>query len=104
MPERRGGGLSGTHDQTLLTGSGNVRNPTAANRHPTVKSVALMAWLCRLACPAGGVVLDPFAGSGSTGVAALGEGLRFVGVEREAEYAAICRARLAHAEEKVGRS
>jgi site-specific DNA-methyltransferase (adenine-specific) len=64
------------------------------NVHPTVKSVELMRWLCRLVSPPGSVVLDPFAGSGSTGVAALAEGLRFVGVEREKDYAAVANARL----------
>ena len=64
------------------------------NVHPTVKPVALMRWLCRLVTPPGGLVLDPFAGSGTTGVAALQEGLRFAGCEREAEYAKIARARL----------
>lgn len=66
------------------------------NSHPTVKPIDLMAWLCRLVTPPGGIVLDPFTGSGSTGIAALREGFQFVGVEREAEYVAIARARLAH--------
>jgi DNA modification methylase len=59
-----------------------------------VKPIALMQWLCRLVTPPGGTVLDPFAGSGSTGVAALVEGFAFIGIEREAEYVAIARARL----------
>jgi site-specific DNA-methyltransferase (adenine-specific) len=67
------------------------------NTHPTVKPLALMGWLIRLSCPLGGVVLDPFAGSGSTGVAALHEQRRFVGVERDASYARIARARLTRA-------
>jgi len=65
-----------------------------ANHHPTVKSQALMQWLCRLITPPGGVVLDMFAGSGSTGVAAAACGFGFVGMEREAEYIPIARARL----------
>jgi len=65
------------------------------NTHPTVKPLALMRWLVRLVTPPGGLVLDPFAGSGTTGLACLHEGLRFVGVEREAEYVEIARARLA---------
>ena len=64
------------------------------NTHTTVKSTALMRWLCRLVTPAGGLVLDPFAGSGTTGVAALQEGLRFVGIEKEEEYAEIARRRI----------
>ena len=62
--------------------------------HPTVKPVALMRWLCRLVTPPGGTVLDTFTGSGSTGIAALAEGFAFVGVEREAEYIEIARARI----------
>lgn len=68
------------------------------NVHPTVKSTALMRWLCRLITPPGGTVLDPFAGSGSTGVACLAEGFRFIGFEREAEYMAIAKKRIAGAE------
>lgn len=64
--------------------------------HPTVKPIALMAYLVRLVTPPGGVVLDPFAGSGSTGVACLREGFRCVLIEREAEYVADIRRRLAH--------
>ena len=64
------------------------------NDHPTVKPTDLMAYLCRLVTPAGGVVLDPFMGSGSTGKAAIKEGFRFIGAEREAAYYAIAEARL----------
>jgi site-specific DNA-methyltransferase (adenine-specific) len=64
------------------------------NSHPTVKPIALMTWLVRLVTPPGGIVLDPFAGSGSTGVAALREGFDFIGIEREAEYVEIARARI----------
>jgi DNA modification methylase len=66
------------------------------NTHPTVKPLALMRWLVRLAVPEGGTVLDCFAGSGSTGIAALLEGRRFLGVEREAGYVDIACARLTH--------
>ena len=71
--------------------------PAAANHHPTVKPVALMRWLVRLVCPPDGIVLDPFAGSGSTGVACAHEGLRFVGIEQDGDYAEIARRRIAHA-------
>ena len=64
------------------------------NHHPTVKPTALMRYLCRLVTPPGGVVLDPFMGSGSTGKAAILEGFRFIGIEREAEYCEIARARI----------
>jgi DNA modification methylase len=65
-----------------------------ANHHPTVKPVELMRWLCRLVTPPHGTVLDPFTGSGTTGIAAMREGFSFVGIEREAEYAEIARARI----------
>jgi hypothetical protein len=64
------------------------------NHHPTVKPTALMQYLCRLVTPPGGVVLDPFMGSGSTGAAAMLEGFQFIGIEREAEYVAIARERI----------
>ena len=70
-----------------------------ANHHPTVKPLALMRYLCRLtSTPTGGVVLDPFMGSGTTGVAALQEGRSFIGIERELEYVEIARRRIAAAE------
>lgn len=65
----------------------------SGNFHPTVKSQALMRHLVRLVCPKGGIVLDPFAGSGSTLVAAVTEGMKFVGIEREPEYHALAKAR-----------
>jgi site-specific DNA-methyltransferase (adenine-specific) len=67
----------------------------AENTHPTVKPTDLMRWLVRLVTPPGGIVLDPFAGSGSTLVAARAEGARAVGIEREDEYARIIADRLA---------
>lgn len=69
--------------------------PKIGNHHPTVKPTDLMAYLCRLVTPPGGVVLDPFMGSGSTGKAALREGFRFIGCELEPEYFAIAKARIA---------
>ena len=66
----------------------------AGSKHPTVKPIALMQWLCRLVTPSGGVVLDPFAGSGTTGAAALAEGFSVVLCERETEYQADIRRRL----------
>jgi DNA modification methylase len=64
------------------------------NSHPTVKPVALMRWLCRLVTPPGGIVLDPFVGSGTTGVAAKREGFKFIGVDISAEYLEIARRRI----------
>ena len=65
-----------------------------ANHHPTVKPTALMRYLCRLVTPPEGIVLDPFMGSGSTGKAAMLEGFQFVGIERDAEYLEIAKARI----------
>jgi DNA modification methylase len=72
------------------------------NYHPTVKPTALMRYLCRLVTPPGGTVLDPFMGSGSTGKAAVLEGFNFIGIEREAEYVEIAKARIAAAEAERG--
>jgi len=88
-------------------GSDGLKNPRAgagrtssgrANVHPTVKPINLMRWLVRLVAPPGGVVLDPFAGSGSTGCAAVQEPTcgAFVGIELSEEYAEIARARIEH--------
>lgn len=74
---------------------GHAPAPTR-NSHPTVKPIALMRWLVSLGCPSRGVVLDPFCGSGTTGIAARLEGRLFLGIEREPSYAAIARARIAH--------
>jgi DNA modification methylase len=71
-------------------------NPSK-NNHPTVKPTDLMRYLCRLVTPPGGVVLDPFMGSGSTGKAAIREGFQFVGIERDAEYMKIAESRIATA-------
>jgi site-specific DNA-methyltransferase (adenine-specific) len=67
-----------------------------ANHHPTVKPIALMRHLVRLVTPKGGVVLDPFMGSGSTGCAAMLEGMRFVGIDITAEYVDIAERRIQH--------
>lgn len=67
---------------------------TSPNNHPTVKPTELMAYLCRLVTAPGGVVLDPFMGSGSTGKAAVREGFRFVGIDLTPEYVEIARARI----------
>ena len=74
------------------------RGAQGFNYHPTVKPTELMRWLVRLVTPPGGLVLDPFTGSGSTGVAAVAEGFRFAGVELSPEYVEIARARVAHAQ------
>ncbi len=80
--------------QAKASRSERTHGGTVECHHPTVKPVALMRWLCRLVTPPGGTLLDPFAGSGTTGVAALREGLQAILIEREAEYAPIIEARL----------
>ena len=67
--------------------------------HPTLKPVALMTYLCRLITPPNGIVLDPFMGSGSTGISALLEGFRFVGMEMDPQYFKIAEARINSYEE-----
>jgi hypothetical protein len=76
-----------------------VTEPAARrNTHPTVKPTELCRYLVRLVTPPGGVVLDPFMGSGSTGRGAVLEGFDFIGIEREAEYIEIARRRIAEAQ------
>lgn len=100
LPVKTGGEATDRED-----GSDGLNSPRAGagrgggrrNHHPTKKPVALMRWLVRLVTPPGGVVLDPFAGSGTTGIAALAEGCRFVGVELTEEYLPILEGRIRHA-------
>lgn len=73
-----------------------LRTSARRNDHPTVKPIALMRWLVRLVTPPGGVVLDPFAGSGTTLIAAGLEGFRATGIEMDAHYCEIAHARIAH--------
>jgi site-specific DNA-methyltransferase (adenine-specific) len=66
------------------------------NDHPTVKPIRLLRWIVRLVTPPGGTVLDAFAGSGTTGCAAVLEGFQFIGIEREANYVEVARGRIKH--------
>lgn len=110
LPMRTAGELTGRED-----GSDGLKSPRAGagrssngrrNVHPTVKPVALMRWLCKLVTPPGGIVLDIYAGSGTTGIGAVLEGFRFVGIEGEAmcggfgeersPHVEIARARIRH--------
>jgi site-specific DNA-methyltransferase (adenine-specific) len=79
------------------------RNAGTTNTHPTVKPTDLMGYLIRLVTPKGGVVLDPFMGSGSTGKGAVREGMDFVGVERESEYFEIAEVRIKNEIDNVGK-
>jgi DNA modification methylase len=71
------------------------------NPHPTVKAVKLMEYLIRMITPTGGTVLDPFMGSGSTGVAAVTLGFKFVGVEMDADFFKIADARIAARQSRI---
>ena len=83
-------------------GDGGVNRVTVRkNHHPTVKPTDLMRWLVRLVTPVGGVVLDPFTGSGSTGKAAMLEGFQFIGCELNPDYIKLAEARIAAAEAEV---
>ena len=85
-------------NQTTSKIGANPNKPTQprANIHPTVKPTDLMAYLVRMVTPKGGTVLDPFMGSGSTGKAAIREGMDFIGIEREDEYMEIAKTRIEH--------
>lgn len=83
--------------------AGAGRSGAVHNHHPTVKPIALMRWLVRLVTPPGGHVLDPFNGSGTTGCAAVLEGMRYTGIDLSEEYVAIARARIAHWEAEAAR-
>ena len=72
------------------------------NNHPTVKPTESMRYLCRLVTPQGGVVLDPFMGSGSTGKAAIMSGYKFIGIEMSEEYFEIACARVEAAQKERG--
>ena len=82
-------------------GRKNALGEPRANHHPTVKPLALMQYLIRLITPPDGVVLDCFAGSGTTGVAAVKERKKYILIEREEEYIKIIEARVKHAENKI---
>ena len=98
MPRKTAGELTGRDDGTAgldspRSGAGRASNGRA-NIHPTVKPVDLMRWLVRLVTPPNGVVLDPFTGSGSTGMAAMLEGFGFVGFELDPHHVEIARRRI----------
>lgn len=97
LPMRTGGGLTGRQEGsagTMSPRAGAGRTSGGRNLHPAVKPLALMRWLCRLVTPPGGVILDPFMGSGSTGVIALAEGFGFVGIELDSSYMEIAECRI----------
>lgn len=89
-----GFGGSGSSARFFYCAKASKSDRGPGNNHPTVKPIALMRYLCRLITPPGGLILDPFAGSGSTGVAAANEGFRFIGIESVESYVDICKSRL----------
>ena len=93
LPEVQGGAMQGKE----LRDGKPTNQPMRQNFHPTVKPTDLMRQLVRLVTPPGGIVLDPFTGSGSTGKAAILEGFEFIGVELTDEYLPIIEGRLSHA-------
>lgn len=90
MPLRVAGGMQGRNDGSMGTITMNQ------NHHPTVKPVTLMRYLCRLITPPNGLILDPFTGSGTTGIAATQENFNFIGIEQDPEYTQIALARIQH--------
>lgn len=87
-------GLKNSVDKRPGRAEGNRTNEARQNHHPTVKPQKLMSYLIKLITPPGGVVLDPFMGSGSTGCAAKREGFEFIGIEKEKEYFEIAAKRI----------
>jgi site-specific DNA-methyltransferase (adenine-specific) len=87
-------GDSGSAARFFYCAKASKKDRDEGNNHPTVKPTALMQYLCRLITPAGGTVLDPYMGSGSTGKAALKEGFDFIGCELDEDYYKIAQARI----------
>lgn len=94
----------GEREPVGLAGFEGQRETVRRNVHPTVKPVDLMRHLVRLVTPPGGIVLDPFLGSGTTGIACEMEGFDWIGIEKEAEYVAIAEARLHGVQQGMGLS
>ncbi len=95
-PQEMGNHQSSLEGGKMLTGSGNERSNAKNNFHPTVKPIALMEYLCRLITPKGGTILDPFMGSGTTGIAATRLGFEFIGIEMTPEYIELAATRIAY--------
>ena len=109
MREDVGYGDSGSVARFFYTAKSSRSERTCGgeieNGHPTVKPLALMRYLAKLtATPTGGIVLDPFMGSGTTGMAAVYEGRDFIGIELEPEYFEIATARIQHAQDEADKS
>jgi site-specific DNA-methyltransferase (adenine-specific) len=92
--ERGWSGDSGSAARFFYTAKAD-KEDRAGSKHPTVKPVDLMCWLVRLVTPKGGTVLDPFAGTGTTGQAALMEGMKAILIEQQPDYFADIQRRMA---------
>jgi hypothetical protein len=101
--EEVGFGDAGTAARFFYTAKASRAERGEGNTHPTVKPLSLMSWLVKLVCPPGGVVLDPFLGSGTTVVACIAEKRRYIGIEREEKYLDIARDRIAEAKSRPPR-
>lgn len=100
LPKKKGAEITDRAEgsvgiQNARAGAGRT-SAGRANHHPTVKSVTLMSYLVKLITPPGGIVLDPFTGSGGTGIAAVIGGWSFLGIEKDPEFTQIARGRIAH--------
>jgi DNA modification methylase len=102
MPKRKLENYDDGSKRKLIAQAEDAKNPNLPreNTHPTVKSTILMSYLINLVTPRKGIVLDPFMGSGSTGVAAIRDGFQFIGVEKEKEYFEIAQKRIEHEQHK----
>jgi site-specific DNA-methyltransferase (adenine-specific) len=97
--EKRGGAMMANTGDKMVLGGASLKGEykeiqKQKNTHPTIKPVNLMTYLCRLITPKGGTILDPFMGSGSTGIAALLEGFNFIGMEMDEDYFKIAESRI----------
>jgi len=98
-PTKYNGGDQGSAARFFYCPKASKKDRNEGNNHPTVKPTALMAYLCRLITPTGGIVLDPYMGSGSTGKAAVQEGFSFVGCELDEDYFDIATARVTNGQD-----
>lgn len=100
---KEAGAMQGNQDGSRIRNGKVIETPQRANDHPTVKPTDLMRWLCRLVTPPGGIVLDPFCGSGSTGKGCMLEGLRFIGIDMDQKNIDLSRARIEFAKRQADR-
>lgn len=100
---KEAGAMSGNQDASRIRHGKVIETPMRKNTHPTVKPTELMRWLVRLVTPPGGIVLDPFCGSGSTGKGCMYEGLRFIGIDIDPENIPLATARIEYSRKEAER-